>query len=60
VLGHIAIPWITDYLDELRAITKHCERPRPEGVKCIQCREKDRIIGQIEDILKEHGDKDDR
>jgi hypothetical protein len=55
VIGHIAIPWITDYLDELRAITAECERPQFDGTKCIQCREKDRIIGQIEEIIKEHG-----
>lgn len=54
--GHIAIPWITDYLEELRAIIKECDNPRPEDSLCTQCRERSRFIDRIEEILKWHGD----
>lgn len=55
VMDYIAVPWINDYLEELRAIVRNCDRPRPEDELCIQCRERQRVIDRLEEILKEHG-----
>ena len=54
-MDYIAIPWITDYLEELRSIVQDCHNPMVMGELCIQCREKERFIRGMEEILKEHG-----
>jgi hypothetical protein len=56
-MDYIAIPWITDYLEELRVIIRDCDKPlmKPEDTECIRCRELVMVIARIEEILKEHG-----
>jgi hypothetical protein len=59
-MDYIAIPWITDYLEELRSVIRECDRPQViDGQEvyplCIQCHEKERFVNRIEEILREHG-----
>lgn len=41
---------LMEYVTELRDITSDCQRIT-DGEKCIQCREKDRLIERVEDML---------
>jgi hypothetical protein len=52
-MDYVAVPWITDYLEELRAMVKNCDPP--QDAFCPPCRERLTFIARIEQILKEHG-----
>ncbi len=39
-------------VDDLHSSTDECMRPQPDGEKCIQCRERQRLIDKLEVILK--------
>lgn len=55
-MDYIAVPWINDYLEELRAIVRNCDRgDLPGDDLCPQCKEKQAVINRLEEILKEHG-----
>jgi hypothetical protein len=43
---------ITEYAKQLRSATDVCERPRPDGSKCLQCYERAQVIRSLEQILK--------
>lgn len=39
------------YIEELYSISRVCERPTADGEKCVQCREKERVIDRLRSIL---------
>ena len=46
-----------EYIEELYCITRVCERPAPDGEKCVQCRERERIIERLKAMLLRHYEK---
>jgi hypothetical protein len=43
---------ITEYVKQLHSMTAVCERPRPDGSKCLQCYERANVIRSLEYILQ--------
>ena len=59
-MTHTAGLDLQSYVEQLRADSAECMRPRPDGDKCAQCYERERIADALERILREHhlwGDK---
>lgn len=46
---------IQEYIERLRRTSNPCERPMPDGRKCVQCREREEIADKLEEILRNHG-----
>jgi len=44
------------YVEDLYNISRICERPTPDNEKCIQCREKERVIDRLREMLLKHYD----
>lgn len=45
---------IFNYIEELYCISRVCERPTIDGEKCVQCREKERVINRLKAMLLQH------